>query len=287
MALNEYRIGDNGQYEYDKVQVAIDRLRMFEPIALELDPEHGYYLCDSGGKDSSVIKELARMAGVKFAIHHNHTTLDHPETVYFVRRERDRWHEMGYEYDIKYPEESFWQLARRKGMLPLRHVRYCCEVLKERGGQDKFCITGVRWAESTKRKNSRGIAEVQGRRKGEGLILLNDNDENRREIETCQRKGKRIVNPIIDWSDDDVWDFLHKYAVPVNPLYEMGYKRVGCMLCPFAGAKEKAALLEQFPELKLRLLHLCNDILADRRAKGLPESTGHTPAEYLENWIKG
>ena len=287
MALNEYRIGDTGQYEYDKVQAAIDRLRMSEPIALELDPEHGYYLCDSGGKDSSVIKELAKMAGVKFAIHHNHTTLDHPETVYFVRREQDRWREMGYEYEIDYPEETFWRLARRKGMLPLRQARYCCEVLKERGGQDKFCITGVRWAESVARKNNRGIAEVQGRRKGEGLILLNDNDENRKEIETCQRKGKRVVNPIIDWSNEDVWEYLKKFNVPFNPLYAIGFKRVGCMLCPFASTKEKQATLEQFPGLKLRMTHLCRGILDDRRAKGLPVLNQNTPETYLENWLKG
>ena len=73
---------------------------MFEPIALELDPENGYYLCDSGGKDSSVIKELAMMSGVKFAIHHNHTTLDHPETVYFVRRERARFQNVSSGYSI-------------------------------------------------------------------------------------------------------------------------------------------------------------------------------------------
>ena len=287
MALKEYRIGDNGQYEYDKVQVAIDRLRMFEPIALEFDPEHGYYLCDSGGKDSSVIKELARMAGIKFAIHHSHTTLDYPETVYFVRRERDRWQEMGYEYDIDYPKETFWQLARRKGMLPLRQARYCCEVLKERGGRDKFCITGVRWAESVMRKANRGIAEVQGKRKGEGLILLNDNSDARKEVETCQRKGKRVLNPIIDWSDEDVWEFLERFEIPINPLYRMGYKRVGCMLCPFASAKEKRKAIEQIPGLKIRALHLCRDIIEDRKEKGLPEIRHNTPEAYLENWIKG
>ena len=260
MALKEYRIGDNGQYEYDKVQVAIDRLRMFEPIALEFDPEHGYYLCDSGGKDSSVIKELARMAGIKFAIHHNHTTLDHPETVYFVRRERDRWQEMGYEYDIDYPKETFWQLSRRKG---------------------------VRWAESVMRKANRGIAEVQGKRKGEGLILLNDNSDARKEVETCQRKGKRVLHPIIDWSDEDVWEFLERFEIPINPLYRMGDKRVGCMLCPFASAKEKRKAIEQIPGLKIRTLHLCRDIIEDRKEKGLPEIRHNTPEAYLENWIKG
>lgn len=287
MALIEYKLGESGPYERNKVQIAIDRLKMFEPIALELDPENGYYLCDSGGKDSSVIKELARMAGVKFAVHHNHTTLDHPETVYFVRRERARFQHDGISYEIDYPEESFWNLARKKSMLPLRQARYCCEVLKERGGQDKFCITGVRWAESVSRKNNRGIAEVQAKQKDDKIILLNDNDENRKEIETCQRKGKRVVNPIIDWTDEDVWEFLNTYNVPVNPLYEMGYKRVGCMLCPFASTKDREKALNDFPGLKLRMTHLCRDILDDRRKKGLSELKYNTPETYLDHWIKG
>lgn len=284
--LQEYRFNENGQYEHDKVQIAIERLCMYEPLALELDSEHGYYLCDSGGKDSSVIKELAFMAGVKFAIHHHHTTLDYPDTVYFIRRERERWTKLEIEYDIDYPKESFWQLALKKSCLPMRIARYCCTVLKEGGGENKVAITGVRWAESANRKRLRGIAEVQEKNKGNSLILNNDNADNRRIIETCQLKGKRIVNPIIDWDDEDVWEFLHKYNVPVNPLYAAGFKRVGCMLCPFASKSEKLATLERYPQLKRRMLHLCKAIIDNKIAKGKSMDTT-TAEEYLDKWIKG
>lgn len=270
----------------EKTQAAIERLKTFEPLALELDPEGGYYLCDSGGKDSSVIKEIARLAGVKFVIHHNHTTMDHPETVYFVRRECARWQDAGYGYQIEYPKESFWRLARRKKMLPTRIARFCCEALKEYGGRGKFCITGVRWAESVARKKNRGIVEAQARKRADSLILLNDNSDARKEIETCQIKGKRVINPIIDWSDADVWEFIERYNVPINPLYAKGFKRVGCMLCPYQSAKARKEVLTEFPMLRKRMINLVQEIIDDRERGGLPPMN-ETAEEYFERWLNG
>ena len=119
------------------------------------------------------------------------------------------------------------------GMPPTRASRYCCTVLKEQGGANRVVVTGVRWSESINRRN-RGIAELQNKDKEKRLTLMNDNDENRKEFETCIRKGKRIVNPIIDWSDDDVWEFIRQYDLPYNVLYDRGYKRVGCVGCPMS-----------------------------------------------------
>ena len=68
----------------DKVDIAMSRLKTFESLAVENNP-NGYYVCDSGGKDSMVITYLSYLAGVKFEIFHNHTTADHPKTVYHVR----------------------------------------------------------------------------------------------------------------------------------------------------------------------------------------------------------
>lgn len=270
----------------EKTQAAIERLKMFEPLALELDPEDGYYLCDSGGKDSSVIKEIARMAGIRFAIHHNHTTIDHPETVYFVRRERERWQDMGYKYIVEYPKETFWKLAQRKKMLPMRIARFCCEALKEHGGDGKFCVTGVRWAESVARKKNRGVVEAQARKRADSLILLNDNADARKEIETCQIKGTRVVNPIIDWTDADVWEFIERNNVPINPLYARGFKRVGCMLCPYSSVKTRKEILVEFPMLRKRMIDLAQAIIDERERGGLP-SLNETAEEYFERWLNG
>lgn len=282
--LQEQRIGIDGVYTFDKVQVAIDRLRAFEALALEYSPE-GYYLCDSGGKDSGVIKELAIMAGVKHGVHHNHTTLDHPETVYFVRREKARYEAMGIPYTIHYPKMAFPQLMRKKKMPPTRLKRYCCEVLKEHGGQGRVCVTGVRWSESVKRAQQRGVAEVLTPKRENKIILNNDNDEARKEFETCQIKGKRVVNPIIDWTDDDVWEFIGMRQLVVNPLYAMGHKRVGCVGCPM-NPREAAAQIEANPKYKANWLRWFGHLVNDAEMEGR-KVTFATADDWLACWLGG
>lgn len=135
-----------------KEKRAIQYLRSFEP------EEEPYYLCYSGGKDSDTIRILAQLAGVKHECKHNLTTVDAPETVRYVRET------IGKE-NIEYPKESMWQLIVKKRMPPTRIARYCCEVLKEHGGEGHLKITGVRWDESRKRKENAGIVRIIGKEK--------------------------------------------------------------------------------------------------------------------------
>ena len=278
--LQEQRIGMDGVYIYDKVAVAIERLRVFETLALEYSPE-GYYLCDSGGKDSSVIKELALMAGVRHGVHHNHTTLDHPETVYFVRREKVRYEAMGIPYTTHYPALSFPRLMRKKKLPPTMRIRYCCEVLTEGGGSGCICVTGVRRSESVKRA-SRGVAEVVTPKRRDKIVLNNDNAESRKEFETCPVKGKRVVNPIIDWTDDDVWEFIKLRGIIVNPLYSIGYKRVGCVGCPMSN--RAAEELDAMPKYKANWLRWFGHLIEDAQAAG-KELRWQSAQEYYDWWI--
>lgn len=98
----------------------------------------GCVISDSGGKDSSVIKHLALKArqqyGLPFSVQHNHTTVDAPETVYFVREEKKRFEQMGIAFDILYPKYSMWQLIVKHRTPPTRLFRYCCADLKEYSG---------------------------------------------------------------------------------------------------------------------------------------------------------
>lgn len=235
----------------DKEQQAMERLRTASEMSLRLFKQP-LLLTDSGGKDSAVICRLAENAGIPFEIMHNHTTADAPPTVYHVRDRAKMYEEKGIKYTISYPTYkgqriSMWSLIPIKKMPPTRVVRYCCDVLKEQTGRDRFIVTGVRWSESTSRKNSRGALEVFGSAKAKSLILANDNDESRRLFETCQMKGKRVCNPIIDWSERDVWDYLAEQKVKINPLYCEGWKRVGCVGCPMAG-KTRYAAFSMFPK---------------------------------------
>ena len=135
-------------YGKTKLEVAIQRLKTFEP-------SEGYYLAFSGGKDSAVIKALADMAGVKYDAHYNVTSVDPPELVRFIK---EKYPDVIWEYPRHKDgtRATMWNLIPKKKMPPTRLVRYCCQVLKESGGDGRFTITGVRWAESSNRKNNQG-----------------------------------------------------------------------------------------------------------------------------------
>ena len=122
-------------------------------------------ICDSGGKDSSVLKHIALQAkekyGLQFRVRHNHTTVDAPETVYFVREEKRKFEQMGIPYEIHYPKESMWQLIVRHVTPPTRLMRYCCADLKENTGEfGERIVTSVRKAKSNNRKNNQGAITI-------------------------------------------------------------------------------------------------------------------------------
>lgn len=194
------------------MQVAIGRLREYEP------PE-GYYLAFSGGKDSVTIKALADMAGVKYDAHYNITNVDPPELVQFIKREHP---------DVmrERPKITMWRMIVKNGMPPTRMVRYCCKYLKETGGEGRLTVTGVRQQESFKR-SKRQLREAG-----------------------WDNKKKQYLNPIIDWSDADVWEFIHRYNVPYCFLYDEGWKRLGCIGCPMAGSKGQARGFARWPKYK-------------------------------------
>ena len=154
MSLITYDLMGNKR---DKVQIAIDRLRAFEP------PD-GYYLAFSGGKDSQCVYHLAQMAGVKFDAHYRVTSVDPPELVRFIKHEYP-----DVSFDIPHDKDgkpiSMWNLIPKKLMPPTRIARYCCDILKESGGTGRLTITGVRWAESHNRKSNQGIVTITGKKK--------------------------------------------------------------------------------------------------------------------------
>ena len=260
MAYDQMRMTPDGGITTDfefKVATAIQRYRAFEP------PE-GYYLAFSGGKDSQCIYHLAKMAGVKFDAHCAMTSVDPPELIYFRRRHYPDVIEECQHYDDEKPEHHYpdgrpkpitmWSLIADHTLPPTRKVRYCCAALKEPGGVGRLTVTGVRWAESHNRAATHGAVNIQGKPKTtikmanemgasvslnkHGEVIMNDdNDENRRMVEQCYRTQKTMLNPIIDWTDDDVWRFLNENNIPHCSLYDEGYARLGCIGCPLSGRK--------------------------------------------------
>lgn len=261
----------------DKVETAIQRLQTFEP------PE-GYYLAFSGGKDSVIIKALADMAGVKYDAHYNLTSVDPPELVRFVKDEHP-------DVVIEIPRDKYgkqitmWNLIPKKKMPPTRVVRYCCDVLKEGGGEGRFVVTGVRWAESGSRRRSRaGLELSNGTKTGRRLREDPDNPQNAKMARFCPTKGRHVLNPIIDWEDADVWEFIRKYDVPYCKLYDQGHKRLGCIGCPMSA--KQAEGLEKYPKYKRAYLRAFAKLLGNLDDESR-RTTWKTPEDVMEWWIGG
>lgn len=257
-------------YGKNKVEVAIERLKMFEP-------EEGYYLAFSGGKDSVVVKALADMAGVKYDAHYSITSVDPPELVRFIKEKHP---DVIFEVP-RYKDGTritMWNLIPKKKMPPTKIARYCCQYLKEGGGDGRFCVTGVRHAESAKRKSRGGLEADNGSKRR--IRLDPDNPDNEEMVRICPVKGKHILNPIIDWKDEDVWEYIHTNNIPYCSLYDNGYKRLGCIGCPMTTNKAKE--LEKYPKYKRAYLKAFERMLKsyDR------ESKWKTGEDVMNWWLK-
>lgn len=164
-------------------------------------------LCYSGGKDSDVILELAKMAGVPVVPIYKQTSIDPPGTTKHAK-------EMGVE--IRRPKETFFQLVERKGN-PSRFKRFCCEVLKEYKIYER-AIVGIRRSESTKRAARYKEPEVCRVYPGGNTV--------------------RQYFPILEWTDADVERFIKERGIKCAPVYydEDGVfhveRRLGCIGCP-------------------------------------------------------
>lgn len=207
-----------------RLQEKIDRAIRLIQSAGKIAKEHGQPLeiCYSGGKDSDVILELAKMSGVEFRAIYKNTTIDPPGTIAHVI-------EKGVE--IARPKMTFRQLIEKRG-IPGRLRRFCCEVLKEYKISD-YAVVGVRRDESTARA------------------------ERYHEPEQCRvynKKDKaRLYYPLLDFTAKDIADFIEERDIKCHPLYydEKGTfqvtRRLGCMGCPLVTPKRRIQEFKQYP----------------------------------------
>lgn len=258
----------------DKVKQSIEYLKNF--------CSDTYTVLNSGGKDSAVVAELCRMADVPFKQVHNLTTVDAPETVYYIRSQG---------IEIIRPKLSMWQLIVKKMLPPTRLMRYCCAELKENYGAGELLVTGVRAAESRTRKDNGGLIKILDNTKKAlkefkeineefdkvffqnqygGWILNNDNEADRDIVDHCYKQHKILINPIFEWSDRDVWDFIRERKIELNPLYSQGYCRVGCIGCPMGSTPNKYKEFNQFPQYKKIYIHTFDRMIQNRLDHGKP-----------------
>ena len=179
----------------DKVREAIDFIKQHEP------PE-GYVVKFSGGKDSTVVFDLVKKAGVKYQAFYNYTAIDPPEVTRFLLKHYP---------EVKWlrPKRNFFQWLEKVG-LPTKTKRWCCTKLKHNvpKGGSKHVILGVRSEESYKRAKR-------------DMVNLN------KECRTTD------YYPIFFWTEADVWEYIERENLPYPSLYDEGFSRIGCVICPF------------------------------------------------------
>lgn len=191
----------------DSLQIKVDKaIKLLRSTCRDREVELSY----SGGKDSDVILELAKMAGINYRAIYKNTTIDPPGTIRHVRENN---------VEIVRPKETFLQLIERKGF-PTRRARFCCQVLKEYKIMD-IAIQGIRRSESSKR------AKLYK----EPTLCRNYNNNKANHVE--------VILPILDWTDNDVVEFITERGIKLHPLYYTDGKidvkrRLGCMGCPLS-----------------------------------------------------
>lgn len=204
-----------------KIDKAIAMLSLYEDEALKMS-DSGFCCAFSGGKDSGVIERLSEMAGVKHSLDYSVTSVDPPE---LIRHIKDN-------YNCNFhrqPRALLTEMVENtscKGP-PTRLMRWCCEKYKENTGNKQWKILGIRAAESPRRK------------KMWKQVVINNNNK------VC------IVNPILYWTDRDVWDFHKAQSIPTCSLYKEGFERLGCIGCPLAGAKQQRIEFDRWPRYEM------------------------------------
>lgn len=226
----------------NKVEVAIALLQACEP------PE-GYYGAGSGGKDSEVVEDLALVARVKVDWHYCFSPIDPPEIHQFLRQ-----YHPNTQWD--YHARGFWKMVHRKG-LPRRLSRWCCEVIKEAGGEGRVVIVGNRRQEGSSRRRHQKCFEKH------------------------TKKDIVFVRPIIDWSVEEVWEYIRQNNLPYCSLYDEGFTRLGCVLCPFVHDTQRE--IERFPKIAKLWRLSCDHIVKRRLAQG--KDSFKTGQELWEWWL--
>lgn len=219
------------------------------------------FASNSGGKDSAIVDYILQLSGIEYKAYHTNTTLDPPGTILHLKQFYPH-------VEILKPNETFYQLIRRKG-LPTRLNRYCCEHLKEYGSISKMVFEGVRSAESKNRKG-RDYVQCDSRK---------------------WQEGAQHIYPIYDWTDKDVWDYIRFRNIRLAPHYDradtLGLKRLGCVGCPLVSPTIRKKEFILYPKILENITKAIEQGMKNNPQWKLSVATGGDANIAISWWLTG
>ncbi|WP_028100315.1 phosphoadenylyl-sulfate reductase [Pseudoduganella violaceinigra] len=187
-----------------------DTLATLERVAAEFSPA---VFASSLAAEDMVLTDLILKAGLPIGIFSLETGRLHKETLSMVARVQQRY---GYEIALYRPAPAAVDAyVQKKGLnafydsVELR--KECCNIRKvEPLGRalqgKKAWITGQRRAQSATRSE----------------LAVQEYDA---------PHGMEKFNPLADWSEQEVWDYIRANEVPYNALHDQGFPSIGCEPC--------------------------------------------------------
>lgn len=257
-------------FQKDKVSVAIERLHKFESIAKQ---EGLKVICSfSGGKDSIVILDLCKKSGINFEAKF-FQAFESPEVLRFIKKEYS-------EVEFVSPHYSFYQAFRDRKLFPTKRLRWCCSLYKEGKTKNDATILGVRRAESIGRKDRKVMSiRLKKDRTGDKMKVFESHCYS-------EKANSRLeLNPIVEWTDKDVWDYIKENNLHYPQLYNEGVKRCGCMFCPLRNIENNAYYIRKYPKQFLQIVKIAKDVFTPKKEYILPYTTDYNIIVYCLHWL--
>lgn len=213
----------------------------------------------SGGKDSIVVEKLMSLSGIPYETYHSFTGIDAPEVISFIRKHYP---------NCKFirSKQSFWHYITTHNP-PANFSRWCCKKLKKEPSARislPLRVLGIRSEESNKRS------------KYPRLNLF-------------KHYNQLHYYPVLEWKEWQIWEFIELYSLPYPDLYDQGFSRLGCIICPYHSSNNHDGhkmYRDRWPKHFDLFEKYCKIWYEKRKLQGR-EMYFDTPEEFISEWYRG